>query len=108
MVEMSDGRTLIINNLALSSWCHKLMVLDPPGSLLAEVRQILLDFFWEGREHCVPQRLIFLPKEEAASKRAGVQTLFYTKASDSPKGSSVETFSLAHPAAFKFFWSGFV
>lgn len=42
------GRVLIINNLVASFLWHKLAVLNPPASLLADLQRKLVDFFWSG------------------------------------------------------------
>ncbi|KAK3514327.1 hypothetical protein QTP70_014384 [Hemibagrus guttatus] len=42
------GRTLVINNLAVSSLWHKLACVDPLPNLLASIQALLVDFFWDG------------------------------------------------------------
>ncbi|KAK3522523.1 hypothetical protein QTP86_017860 [Hemibagrus guttatus] len=57
------GRTLVINNLAASSLWHKLVCVDPPPNLLANIQAQLVDFFWDGL-HWIPQSVLHLLKEE--------------------------------------------
>ncbi|KAK3517732.1 hypothetical protein QTP70_016978 [Hemibagrus guttatus] len=57
------GRTLVINNLAASSLWHKLVCVDLPPNLLANIQAQLVDFFWDGL-HWIPQSVLHLPKEE--------------------------------------------
>ncbi|KAJ4947290.1 hypothetical protein JOQ06_009326 [Pogonophryne albipinna] len=42
---------------------HRLACTDPPVNLLSRVQALMVDFFWD-RMHWVPQRVLFLPKEE--------------------------------------------
>lgn len=39
------GRVLVTNNLAASMLWHRLMVLDPPQSLVRKLQKLLVDFF---------------------------------------------------------------
>ncbi|KAK3528905.1 hypothetical protein QTP70_012070 [Hemibagrus guttatus] len=57
------GRTLVINNLAVSSLWHKLACVDLPPNLLANIQAQLMDFFWDGLQW-IPQSVLHLPKEE--------------------------------------------
>lgn len=57
------GRTLVINNLVASALWHRLACMEPPAGLLSKLQAVLVDFFWD-RLHWVPQRVLFLPKEE--------------------------------------------
>ncbi|KAK3542561.1 hypothetical protein QTP86_030058, partial [Hemibagrus guttatus] len=57
------GRTLVINNLTVSSLCHKLACMDPPPNLLANIQALLVDFFWDNL-HWITQSVLHVPKEE--------------------------------------------
>lgn len=57
------GRTLIVNNLVASFLWHRLVCIDPPVNLIAEIQAALVDFFWD-KCHWIPQSILFLPKEE--------------------------------------------
>ncbi|KAK3521761.1 hypothetical protein QTP70_016222, partial [Hemibagrus guttatus] len=85
------GRTLVINNLAVSSLWHKLACVDPPPNLLASIQALLVDFFWDGL-HWIPQSVLHLPKEEGgqglvqlASRTAAFRLQFLRRLLTGPK-----------------------
>ncbi|KAK3546934.1 hypothetical protein QTP86_005124 [Hemibagrus guttatus] len=85
------GRTLVINNLAASSLWHKLVCVDPPPNLLANIQAQLVDFFWDGL-HWIPQSDLHLPKEEGgqglvqlSSRAAAFQLQFIQRLLTGPR-----------------------
>ncbi|KAK3517607.1 hypothetical protein QTP70_012966 [Hemibagrus guttatus] len=85
------GRTLVINNLAMSSLWHKLACVDPPPNLLASIQALLVDFFWDGL-HWIPQSVLHLSKEEGgqglvqlASRSAAFRLRFLQRLLTGPK-----------------------
>ncbi|KAK3566548.1 hypothetical protein QTP86_034840, partial [Hemibagrus guttatus] len=85
------GRTLVINNLAALSLWHKLACVDPPPHLLASIRALLVDFFWDGL-HWIPQSVLHVPKEEGgqglvqlASRTAAFRLQFLQRLLTGPK-----------------------
>lgn len=56
------GRASIVNNLVDSTLLHRRFCIDPPAGLLSQLQTTLVNFFWDN--HCVPQSVLFLLKEE--------------------------------------------
>ncbi|KAK3523094.1 hypothetical protein QTP86_014400, partial [Hemibagrus guttatus] len=84
------GRTLVINNLAVSSLWHKLACVDPLPNLLTSIQALLVDL-WDGL-HWIPQSVLHLPKEEGgqglvqlASRAAAFRLQFLQRLLTGPK-----------------------
>ena len=67
------GRVLIINNLVASALWHKMTVLEPPRTLIKEIQQKLVDFFWSG-QHWIKAAALYLPVVEGGQGLVDVES----------------------------------
>ncbi|KAK3557986.1 hypothetical protein QTP86_005623 [Hemibagrus guttatus] len=88
---LAGNRTRVFRMIAASSLWHKLACVDPPPNLLASIRALLVDFFWDGL-HWIPQSVLHLPKEEGgqglvqlASRTAAFRLQFLQRLLTGPK-----------------------
>lgn len=54
------GRGMVPNNLAASTFWHRLVVLPPPRGLMEHIPKKILDFFWYG-QHWLKAPALYLP-----------------------------------------------
>lgn len=63
ILNVIQGRTIIVNNVVTSALWHRLSCLEPRSGLLAKIQAIIVDLFWD-KYHWVQQSVLYLSKEE--------------------------------------------
>ena len=63
------GHALVINNLVSPLLWHKMIVLQPPVTLVSLIQKCLLDFFWDGK-HWLKPETICLPLAEGGHRHS--------------------------------------
>lgn len=57
------GRVIVINNFVASIFWHRLACAEEAGELLSKLQDVIVDFLFT-KFHCVPQSVLYPPKEE--------------------------------------------
>jgi len=58
------GKSHALNTFVLPLLWYVLKILDPPHEFVEKVIKSVLKFLWGGRRHWVPQKWLFLPKDQ--------------------------------------------
>jgi len=71
------SRVTIINNLVVPTIWHKVIALQPPRDLVANIQKVLINFFWGGH-HWLKPDVLCRPRHEGGQSVAHIQSRIMT------------------------------